>query len=162
MANVTFNKAILMAGVERNIRSSLVEIGQNLVDEIKGIMQPGSGNVYIRLPGPRIHRASIAGEPPAPDYWRLKDSITYKTTFGDGNEMGSNDPGGSESTPSDAINSPRKTPNQYAVSVGTNVDYALELELGIGMAARPYLARTLAGSTDMIIDAFSKISETVE
>lgn len=148
-----FNKGLVKTLVERNTRSAFIEIGEKMVSNIRNSMQPGTGRKYKR-PGGRIHIASVAGQPPAKDYKKLAESISYATSFGDKG-------GGSSDSGVDGINPPKaggRHYRYYTLSVGSNSPYALFLELGLGSVKdkpRPYLARSLTDSKKDIEKAFT-------
>lgn len=145
-----FNKGLVKTLVEQNTKAAFIEIGEKMVNNIRNSMQPGSGRKYKR-PGGRIHIASVAGKPPAKDYGKLAESISYATSFGDKG-------GGSNDSGVDGINTPKVGAKYYTLSVGSNSPYALFLELGLGSVKdkpRPYLARSLTDSKKDIEKAFT-------
>lgn len=147
---IEINKALITSIVEGNVRTSLIITGQTLVTKIRNSMAPGTGNIYTR--GGKQHYASSPGRPPAPWTHRLVDSITYQTNWGDRCATGR------AARAEDAVNKPQQAMGGYVVSVGTNVEYGDDLELGTKtIAPRPYLWPALKGSTDDIKKAFSRV-----
>lgn len=156
---VTIHKALLLNEVEKGVREALIETGIRLVAKIRDSMAPGTGKVYKWKGG--VHIASAPGQPPAPFSRRLYNSITYHTTFGDKSDPiltgGFYEPG--DDPKDDGVKKPQRAMGGYSVVVGSNVPYALALEMGRkdrGALARPYLWPMLKGSREEIKDAFTR------
>ena len=102
--------------------------------DTKTSMVAGTGREYKR--GKKIHRASVAGQPPAVDTGRLRASIAVNWT-------NSGLPNGKVINPKqseDGISMPPSENGKFTGRVGTNVEYALPLEFGtVKMGPRPYL-----------------------
>ena len=143
--------------VNGNVRRALVDVGESLVDSIRGSMWFGLGKKY-KYKG-KIHFASSPGMPPTILSGRLHDSITYATTFGDTSPIGNRAQSG------DGVSKPMASIDEHILVIGSNVPYALALEKGIktrGLAPRPYLWPSLKKGRDTIKKAFtieSKLGE---
>ncbi len=151
---VEFSKKMVTEMVDDKTREAFITIGKKMVRNIRDIMQPGSGRVYIR-DGGRVHHASASGEPPAKDFKNLAPSISFATSFGDKGGGRSGGGGGQNE-----INTPTKFRGQHTLSVGSDVHYALDLEMGFGSVEgepRPYLLRSLIDSKEIIEEAFSVV-----
>lgn len=86
------------------------------------VRQHGTGRIYHLTNPTRTHQASAPGQPPATDLGRLGASITH--------ELGADNEG-------------------LVARVGTNVEYALFLEVGTRhMAPRPFLRPALVEGAD--------------
>jgi len=98
-----------------------------LEGEVKRTLsKPGTGRVYYK--GRVKHRASSPGEPPAVDTGRLRSSITHRV---------------------------ERDGKNFSGLVGTNVEYAKDLEMGTAkMAPRPFLRPTLENNKQRILDEF--------
>jgi len=98
-----------------------------LEGEVKRMLsQPGHGRAYYR--GNVKHIASAPGEPPAVDTGRLRASITHRV---------------------------ERDGKNFSGLVGTNVEYAKDLEMGTAkMAPRPFLRPTLENNKQRILDEF--------
>ena len=116
---IYISKMLVKQIVEKDIRPALAEIGVKLVHSIKTSMVPGFGRTYRS--GGGVHIASIPGQPPSPWSGRLRDSITYQTTFGD--KIGV----GAAAKSSDAIKKPKRAMGGHALSVGSNGESALAM-----------------------------------
>ena len=151
MSRVHINKIAMIQMVERNTKTAFNKIGAGLVEKVRSSMSAGSGKTYKRK-GELPHVASSPGRPPAPWSGRLHDSITFRTSFGQKSSMGG------RAKPGDEINEPKGAMGGYALSVGSNVPYALSMEKGQKrnkVAARPYLWPCLVGSRGLIKEAFT-------
>jgi hypothetical protein len=99
----------------------------------KELSKPGSGRLYKRRKQKgkgQFHRASVEGQPPAPDFGRLRASITHII---------------------------EKEFLSFVAQVGTNVEYAPHLEFGTkNMAARPFMIKTLARIRPQLIIIFQR------
>lgn len=149
MIKVSINKKAIDAIVEKNVRQALVGIGTGLVKKIRNSMVPGTGKSY-KIKN-TIHIASMPGKPPSPFTYRLHDSITFQSNFGDKSNLGPSAQSG------DGVGRPKRTMGGYVVTVGSKVPYALNLEIGNkkkGLAPRPYLWPALKGSRELIKEAF--------
>jgi HK97 gp10 family phage protein len=126
--------------VERQILSATekaVLAGCQLIGkDTKLSMVAGTGREYFRTKKKLIHRASVEGQPPAPDTGRLKASITVNWT-------NSGLPTAKVSKPAkegDGISMPPTEAGKFTGRVGTNVEYAQHLEFGtVKMGPRPFL-----------------------
>ena len=148
---VEFSKTLVKGMVDKNVREAFLNIGKQMVYDIRSIMQPGSGRVYIR-DGGRVHEASAPGEPPAKDYKNLAPSISFATSFGDKGGGKGGDGGGINE-----VGTPSGGAKYHTLSVGSDIHYALDLEVGLGSVKgepRPYLAITLKNSIDLIKSEF--------
>ena len=144
-------RGALLAEVEKGVREGLIETGMRLVEDIRKSMIPGTGKTYKWKGG--SHTSSEPGQPPSPLTYRLHDSISYATTFGDKSGVGARAEDG------DAIKEPKRAMGGYAVSVGSNAPYALSLEQGDkgkGIKARPYMWPALYRGRQIIKDAFTR------
>jgi len=147
---IEINKQAIITLAESNIRTALIITGQTLVTKIRNSMVMGTGIIYTRKG--ETHYASAPGRPPAPWTERLRDSITYQTNWGDRCATGPS------ASASDAVGKPQQAMGGYVVSVGTNVDYALDLESGTkNISPRPYLWPALKDSTEDIKKAFDRV-----
>ena len=152
MGYVKFDTAGLTKYVNNNIRNGLKEIGQDMVRLIRSSMVPGYGKVYKTKKG--IHLASSPGSPPAPLTYRLHDSITYATTFGDKSKPGP------RAQSDDFVGVPKKEVSVHTLSVGTSAPYGLAMEKGskvTGLKARPYLWPALKKSRSIIKEALDRV-----
>lgn len=138
--------------IEGNVRVGLILAGKGIVELVRASMAAsGGGRTYKTKFG--IHTASGPGMPPAPQTWRLHDSIAYHTNFGDSS------PVGPRADKGDKISKPKRAMGGYVVSIGSNVPYALSLEKGNRVkktAARPYLWPALKKSREIIKEAFDR------
>ena len=123
-----FHNAAINALFEKKATAGLTRAALWAVGEIKRSFKPGTGAEYPR--GGKIHRASAPGQPPAVDTGRLRASITH--------EM--------------------QTEGQRVTArVGTNVEYAKELEFGTRrIAARPFLRPILTARKAELVEQFAK------
>jgi len=168
MSRVTLSKDKLRRAVAGRLRESLINIGSDLVTDVKDSMvnfsastaglrsraqvasgrtnARGSGRVYM-IKGVR-HRSSPPGSPPAPFTHRLKDSIMFYTSFGDRSNQGPAVQRG------DNIKKPKGNMwTKHLVVVGTNVPYAAALEHGTpSIKPRPYLWPALKRARQNIKD----------
>jgi hypothetical protein len=150
MAKFHFHPTLLTRQVEKNVRVALSDVGKKITDRVVSSMGPGAGR-KVKIDG-RIHTRSLPGQPPAPFTSRLRDSITFRTNFGDKSTVGTN------AKQSDAIRQPKPAMGGYVVSIGTNVPYALSLEKGTRPKnARPYLWPALKASRADIREAFNRV-----
>ena len=156
MYTINFNTQRLIAEVERNVSIALNEVGKGLVEYIRNSMAPGGGKVYKYKT--RSHQASAPSQPPSPESGRLKDSITWATSFGT-----RSNPGGS-AQPGDGVGKPETVVGFQSVVVGSNVPYALSMELGqkgktgrFRTRARPYLWPALKKNRELIKKAFTRV-----
>ena len=124
-------------GPLRAAQVNLIREGLIIEGEVKQSMgqKQGGGKLYMIGKNRDIpHYASAANEPPAVLTGRLRASITTTWTNG---------PvplGGPEARPEDAVGVPGGSDQTFIVVVGTNVDYAVFLELGTSrMAPRPFM-----------------------
>lgn len=149
---IEISKTLITKIAEENIRTALIITGQKLVTKIRDSMVAGTGMIYT-IKG-ETHFASSPGRPPAPWTGRLKDSITYHTNFGDRSATGP------AARSEDAINKPQQAMGGYVVSVGSNVEYALDLEMGTkNISPRPYLWPMLKSSSEDIKVAFDRVKD---
>lgn len=97
----------------------------------KELSKPGTGRQYKRRKQAgkgQFHTASAPGQPPAPDLGRLRASITSVI---------------------------EKAFLSFVAQVGTNVEYAPDLEFGTkNMAARPFMLSTLIRIRPQLIKIF--------
>ncbi len=95
------------------------------------LSRKGTGRAYTQKGG-RVHRASTAGSPPAPNFGRLRASWSL-------------DSAGKRITPSDSVLSRVKLkPTSVGWRLSSTLRYA-KIEHGYrGVAARPYIKPTLA------------------
>lgn len=104
--------------------------------DTKTSMVAGTGREYFRTKKKLIHRASVEGQPPAPDTSRLKASISVNWT-------NSGLPFAKVKKPAkedDGVSMPPSENGKFTGRVGTNVEYALPLEFGtVKMGPRPFL-----------------------
>jgi len=141
----------LGGNVDTASRDALWAAGAYLEGALKQkLSQAGTGREYkTGFKGERhaTHRASVAGQPPAPDTGRLRASITHTVnkaistpyTFRTGSGVTNlPDPGGGK--------------GMAKGLVGTNVEYGAYLEFGTSrMAARPWLYSTIAEEADRVV-----------
>jgi len=127
------------AGARRNVETACVYLVGQIKQELS---KPGTGRLYKRTKGKKgtkaakYHRASTAGHRPAPDFDRLRASITYAVSGGRQMKPVANKKGES----SDGVERPAATRDQVTGVVGSNVPYAIYLELGTKlMRWRPFL-----------------------
>jgi len=142
---VRFDKHKLIAEVEKNVKAALKLTGKGFVNRIRESMASTEG--------------SSAGSPPGVVSGRLQDSITWASTYGARSRAGG------RASPSDGVGKPKVTTGSQSVVIGSNVPYALALELGSKTSrgkkrrvkARPYLWPALRGGKDIIIESFSRV-----
>ena len=125
---VKFNDAAIASLFKNKTVAGLTRAALWAEGEIKRSFQPGTGREYPR--GRKTHRASAPGQPPAVDTGRLRGSITHDL----------------------------QTEGQRVTArVGTNVEYAKELEFGTSTkAARPFLRPILAERKAELFEQFAK------
>ena len=146
---VTINKLAATMVAEQGVRGALIETGARLVEKVRASMTPGTGRTYKWKGGQ--HTASAPDQPPAPFSRRLHDSISYHTTFGDKSSVGQ------EAEDGDGIKKPQQAMGGHSVVIGTNVPYALDLEIGTkNVSMRPYLWPALKRSMADIKEAFKR------
>jgi len=119
---------------------ALIKEGLLIERDIKiSLSEQGGGNVYMIGKKRNIaHQASAPGEAPAVLTGRLRASIT--TAWTDGQRP---TPDG-KAEKEDAVGIPGGSMRDFRVVVGTNVDYAVFLELGTSkMAPRPFMRPAL-------------------
>lgn len=127
MTKVTIDKfALYNVAINKAYGGMVRAVGylQAMIDD--AIRQRGTGRAYKR--GNRTHIASAAGQPPATDTGRLRQSLASNT---------------------------RKTQKDVIGTVSANTEYAHALEIGTSkMAARPYLRSTLEKNKKIIAGFF--------
>ena len=153
---VRIDRRKLTKYVNDNIREALIDVGGDLVDKIRDSMVPGHGRRYKRRRHMiyNVHFSSAPGRPPAPWTYRLRDSIMFHSSFGDKSIMGP------AAKRNDGIKRPCGAMDAHIVSVGTNVEYALNLEKGskkLHIQARPFLWPALKSSRGLIKEAFNRV-----
>ena len=123
-----FNEAAVTKLLLGKVVAGLTKAAEWAVGEVKRSFQPGTGRVYIR--GGKRHQASAPGQPPAVDTSRLRTHITHLV---------------------------QTSGSQVTAYVGTNVEYAKELEFGTSRkAARPFLRPILAERKVELFEQFIK------
>lgn len=118
MARVTFNTGPYLAKVRSGLERTLSEVGARGEYHAKteALNQPGKGSTYPRGKS-KQHRASLPGDPPAPDTGRLRASVTHEVLA---------------------------APDAVTARTSVNAEYALPLEEGTEkIAPRPFRARIL-------------------
>ena len=141
----------VMVKVQENGMKSIAKACHDVETDCKESMKPGSGRTYIRYG--KVHKASAPGEPPAVDYGRLRASISSNWSQS-GMEFGKV---GSKAKTDDGISRPDKP---WTGVVGTNVEYAEDLELGKesrNLKPRPYLRPALERQRNNIKKYFDKL-----
>lgn len=144
MATVFLDKRLLRKVVTDRTNQAMTEIGNNMVSKIQHSMDSTARGKRVRIRG-RTHHVSLPGNPPAPFTRRLYNSISWATSTGlHSTGMGE-----------DSVNRPRYVYNSITLSIGSNVPYALQLELK-GKHNRPYLWPALWTGRGIIQTAFKK------
>ncbi len=149
--NIKWNGRLVEDKMLDRVEKALNRSGALLERKIKLSMRAGTGKVYIKKSV--RHRASAPGQPPAVDLGRLRSSITWRSSMLDGSVVGA------DAKPEDAVGFPVSTvPGEIIVIVGTNVEYAADLELGTPkIKPRPFLRPALENNRAEILKFFSLV-----
>jgi len=145
----TLSRSMVKGIVDAGVKGSLIDVGEKLVTKIRGSMVAGSYRRY-KFKG-KVHYSSMPLTPPSPISYRLRDSITYATSFGIKSQVGPAAGAG------DGINEPNGSDQEMVLSIGSNVEYALSMEKGYRknkVERRPYLWPALASSRELIKSSF--------
>jgi HK97 gp10 family phage protein len=127
-------------GYLRRAQMALIRQGLLIERDIKMSMKKqGGGREYKVSKTGRPHHASAAGEVPAVLTGRLRASITTCWSGGQ-RPVPDTAPTSPDAGPEDAVGVPGGSDRDFRVVVGTNVDYAVFLELGTSkMSPRPFM-----------------------
>ena len=143
MFTFSFNRKKLETEVEKNVRTALKMVGKGISRSIKDSF--GASR-------------SSPGAPPGVISGRLQDSITWATSFGPRSRAGG------RASPSDGVSKPKELIGTESVVIGSNVPYALALEMGYRKPGRrtktyprPYLWPALKNNSDLIKEAFRRV-----
>ena len=150
--SVKWNGRVVEDKMLKRVEKALNRSGALLERSIKISMKSGTGRVYVKKSV--RHRASAPGQPPAVDLGRLRGSITWRSSTGlDGSVA---EP---PAKPEDAIGTPASiVPGEITVVVGTNVEYAADLELGTPkIKPRSFLRPALENNRKQILKNFSLV-----
>ena len=130
---------------EVRIESNLPKVKAELAERIPAILEA----VGLQAEGNAIDEITKLK---AVDTGRLRNSITFATSERQGTP---NTQGGAQAIPEDY--KPRQTPEDGAVYIGTNVEYAQYIELGTSrMNPRPFLKNAIANHTNEYKDIVLK------
>lgn len=130
---------------EVRIESNLPKVKAELAERIPAILE----GIGLQAEGNAINEITKLK---AVDTGRLRNSITFATSERQGTP---NTQGGAQALPEDY--KPRQTPEDGAVYIGTNVEYAQYIELGTSrMNPRPFLKNAIANHTNEYKDIVLK------
>ena len=123
----------IMEVTKTNMERACIMVERDVKQSMSG---QRTGRKYKR--GRKWHYASIKGETPAIDTGRLWNSITHRLSTDTGRAtIGNPVP---ENKADDGINAPENNPLVLIGVIGTNVNYALDLETA---KKRPFLSPAL-------------------